>query len=312
MLELRHLRCFIGIAQERTITQAAASLHISQPALSRTLQELEEELGQPLIIRGKPLTLTAKGELLRERAQTLLELFEHIKIEVGSPENELSGTITIAAGESPAVSFLAECLKQLKARAPKISFALKSGNENFVTAALDSGIADFGILIASPQAARYEHLILPQRDSWGLLIPQELSLSSKKQIEAVDLTNLPLIVSSQSLHNNEFSGWLGACKDKLKVVGTYNLPYNGYVFAKENRCAMLSLLNLVQLTPHDALVERPLYPPLDAQLHLVWRSGIYTSALCSAFLSVIKEQLTRGLNLRANYTLNEHMQIEQR
>lgn len=295
MIELRHLRCFLGIAKERTISQAAASLYISQPALSRTLQELEDELGQQLIVRAKPLRLTPKGELLRERAQTIVDLMDKLKQEVGVDSGELVGTITIAAGESPAVSFLAHCFHRLKQRAPKINFDLKSGNENYVTRSLDSGIADFGILIASPQASRYEHLILPARDRWQVFIPAEMPLANKPRITADDLADLPIIISAQALDNNEFSGWLGPIKERLHLVGTYNLPYNGYVFARENRLAMLALDGLIQVQDGDGLVSRPLYPPLDAQLHLVWRSGVYSSDLCNAYLSEIRQSLSRGL-----------------
>ena len=194
MIELRHLRCFLGIARERTITRAAEALHISQPALSRTLQELEEDLGQQLIVRGKPLTLTAKGELLRQRAESMLDYFENFKQEISSEADELTGTITIAAGESPSVELLAAAFFKLKERWPRIRFALKSGNEFDVTTALNSGLADFGILIASPKAAEYYHLILPQRDPWVLWVPEEHALAQKERIEPQDFADLPVVI----------------------------------------------------------------------------------------------------------------------
>ena len=293
MIELRHLRCFLGTVRERTISSAAEKLHISQPALSRTLQELEEDLGQQLIVRGKPLTLTAKGELLRRRAYDLLELYEHLKAEINSAEQELCGTITLAIGESPALEFLASCMQELQQRWPKVSFSLKSGNEDDVAAALNAGLADFGILIASARAHEYEHLILPWADHWQIIVPEESPLSQLKSISAADLSNQPVICSAQSLQNNEFAGWLGAVKDKINLRGTYNLPYNAYIFARHSRVCMLSLEGLVRTQPGDGMKTLPLTPPLSAQLHLVWRTSVYTSPLCCAYLNMLRMRLDK-------------------
>ena len=295
MIELRHLRCFLGIARERTITRAAEALHISQPALSRTLQELEEDLGQQLIVRGKPLTLTAKGELLRQRAESMLDYFENFKQEISSEADELTGTITIAAGESPSVELLAAAFFKLKERWPRIRFALKSGNEFDVTTALNSGLADFGILIASPKAAEYYHLILPQRDPWVLWVPEEHALAQKERIEPQDFADLPVVLSAQSLHNNEFAGWLGPFKEKLLPAGYYSMPYHAYIFARQGRLPLLTLADLICPARADHYKALPLYPVLDAQLHLVWTSAVYASPLCRAFVQQVKMELTCGL-----------------
>ncbi|STQ93803.1 Ben and cat operon transcriptional regulator [Janthinobacterium lividum] len=62
-MELRHLRYFVAVAEERNFTRAAARLHIAQPPLSRQMQQLEETLGVALIEKGsRPLRLTEAGE----------------------------------------------------------------------------------------------------------------------------------------------------------------------------------------------------------------------------------------------------------
>lgn len=293
LIELRHLRCFMGIARERTITRAAEALHISQPALSRTLQELEEELGQPLINRRKPLTLTPKGELLLKRTTDLLDFFEHMCTEVSAAEEELDGTITIAAGESPAVDFLATCFFKLQQRHPKISFSIVSGNEDTVTDALSSGMCDFGVFIGSPKSLEYERLHLPHFDTWGIIVPASHPLAAKSAVTAEDFAGLNLILSNQAWRNNEFTGWLGRMRDKVQVTGSYNLPYNGYVFAKNHGCPMLALEDLVQINEGDNMRFIPLTPRLRVDTTLVWQSAVYSSPLSQAFLNMVKDNLPR-------------------
>jgi len=71
-MELRHLRYFHELAQTLNFTRAAERLHIAQPPLSRQIQQLEEEVGVPLLERGRPLRLTEAGRYFHEHSSALL------------------------------------------------------------------------------------------------------------------------------------------------------------------------------------------------------------------------------------------------
>ncbi|MFF7773811.1 LysR family transcriptional regulator [Streptomyces tanashiensis] len=76
-IELRHLRCFLAIAEEASLTRAAARLHLTQPAVSRTLAALEQHLGARLVDRSTHhLALTAEGRAFQDRAAAALAAFE--------------------------------------------------------------------------------------------------------------------------------------------------------------------------------------------------------------------------------------------
>ena len=99
-MEYRILKYFLTVAREENITRAADILHISQPALSRQMMQLEEELGAQLFVRGRhSTTLTEDGMLLRRRAQEIVELTEKTEREFLTGKEEIGGTISIGSGE---------------------------------------------------------------------------------------------------------------------------------------------------------------------------------------------------------------------
>ena len=100
-MELRVLHYFLAIAREENMTRAAQMLHISQPALSRQMMQLEAELGVKLFTRSNHnIVLTEDGLLLKRRAQELLSLADKTKRDFLHRDTELAGEITIGSGES--------------------------------------------------------------------------------------------------------------------------------------------------------------------------------------------------------------------
>ena len=81
-MEFRVLRYFLTVAREGSITAAANSLHLTQPTLSRQLQDLEKELGQKLFVRGKyKVSLTPEGMMLRKRAEEIVDMVDKTESE---------------------------------------------------------------------------------------------------------------------------------------------------------------------------------------------------------------------------------------
>ena len=89
-MDLRVLHYFLAVAREQSITAAAESLHVSQPALSTQLKVLEEELGKRLLIRGtkgsRKVILTEEGMILRKRAEEILSLVQRTEKEISSSD----------------------------------------------------------------------------------------------------------------------------------------------------------------------------------------------------------------------------------
>ena len=265
-MNIRVIRYFIATVRAQSISAAAEQLYVTQPTLSRQFMELEEELGHKLFERSnRKIKLTPKGELFYARALEIVDLFDRTKAEV-SAEDEVVGSINIAAGETPVIRFLARAIRRFHEQAPKVQCNFVSGSELDISSGLHNGTTDIGIFIGTVDLSDYNYIKLPEKDIWGLLTPIDGPLADKEFITVNDIVKVPLLCSRQALNNNEFNGWLGQSADKLNIVGTFNLIYNAALLAEEGFGHVLALKDIYTPTQNSILRHIPLSPRLEADV----------------------------------------------
>ena len=120
-MELRHLRYFIGIIENEGYREASRVLHVAQPALSQTVIDLEEEIGTPLLVRGrKTITLTPAGKAFLKEAKSTLRQAERAVNAARRAAKELHGSLSIGFIPGTAQHFLPELIKTFKESHPNI------------------------------------------------------------------------------------------------------------------------------------------------------------------------------------------------
>lgn len=120
-MEIRLLETFLTIVEEGTISQAAVKLHISQPALSRQLRELEKSVGTQLLIRSnKQVQLTPAGRTLRTRAQDILSMVHTTQEELAHPPRNIHGQLRIGAAESSSFGLIAKVIAEIQQDHPPV------------------------------------------------------------------------------------------------------------------------------------------------------------------------------------------------
>lgn len=290
-MELRVLRYFLAVAREESISGAAKALYVTQPTLSRQMMELEEELGKTLFLRGKrKILLTEEGLFLRKRAQEIVALVEKTESEFQGAEDNISGDVYIGGGETDAMRLVARAAQRLREAYPHISCHLFSGNAESVTERLDKGLVDFGLFIGSTALSKYDFIRLPLVDTWGVLMRKDSPFAKKSCLAPADLPLLPLICSNQALVENEISGWMGDCHDKLNIVGTYNLLYNASLMVQEGMGYALCLDKIIS-TAGSPLCFRPLKPQLDVGLAVAWKKHQVFSRAAAKFLEYLQAEI---------------------
>lgn len=291
-MEFRQLRYFLAVAQEQNVTRAAEKLYISQPSLSKQMQNLEQELGQPLFLHtGKKFALTETGMLLKKRAEEMLELYEKTQTELSAPCEEICGDVRIGGGESHAVRTVMRAAKALQDAFPKITFRFYSGDAGDVSEKLEKGILDFGIMVDLSDIRAYNALRLPLSDRWGVLMRRDDTLAQKREITPQDLCGIPLICSRQSVQNNgTVWKWLADVPQK-NIRAEYNLIYNASLMVEEGIGCAVCLEKLIHTSDDSGLCFRPLSPAVETNLDFVWKKNAVFSAASQAFLDTLRKIL---------------------
>lgn len=144
-MELRHLRYFLAVAEERNITRAAEKLHIAQPPLSRQIQQLEDLLGVTLFVRGsRPLELTDAGHHFRKHAEQLITLSKNL-IASTRDIGKVEAKFTLAFVGSTLYGLLPEVIRRFKHAHPQVNLSLVEMTTLEQMHALKEGDIDVGV-----------------------------------------------------------------------------------------------------------------------------------------------------------------------
>lgn len=292
-MELRVLQYFLAVAREQSIVRAAQSLHLSQPTLSTQIKAMEEELGKQLLIRGtkgsRKVTLTEEGMILRKRAEEILNLVQKTEREITLSDQVIVGDVTIGAGETDAVRFIAKAAKELYKTYPGIHYHVSSGNSEFVLDQLDKGLIDFGIVFGAVDPAKYNSIALPYKDTWGVLMRKDSPLAAKETISPEDLWDKPLIVSIQDNTHGTLAAWMKREISELEIVATYNLLFNASLMVEEGLGYAIGFDKIINTSGDSSLCFRPLFPKREDGMSIIWKKYQIFSKASEKFMMKIKE-----------------------
>ena len=289
-MNIRVLRYFIEIVREGNISSAAHRLHISQPALSRQIMDLETTLGVTLFERGhRQIKLTQEGYYLYERAQEITALVDKTTYHLQST-SVVSGTLDIGAGESSALMPLMDVLAQILRYYPEVRVNLTSGDSTAIRQQVGQGSLEFGVVMGHENLLNYNSLTLPAQNRWGILMRRTEPLAAKPVITPGDLLGLSLLTSVQSRVQDTFRDWAGDLINKYNFVGNYNLLYNAELLVKAGAGMALAYDGIANVYDQD-LVFRPLAPALTDANILIWNKDHQLPNVAQLFLRLLRERI---------------------
>lgn len=193
-LNLRHLELFLEAAQDLHFSNTAQRLGIAQPAMSRAIRSLEQELGVPLFARNsRKVELTAAGRLLQVESQEGLDqLVRAVRSARAAARGEY-GVLRIGYMDFALEGVFPEILKEFRSRHPGISVVAKASYTEQIEADLRARRIDVGFLMGPVEDPKLAHLPV-QNDAFVVVFPDTHPLSRKAKIRLTDLAGEPLIM----------------------------------------------------------------------------------------------------------------------
>lgn len=195
-MELDQLRHFLKVAEYSNFTRAAEDISLSQPALSRSVGRLEEELGQPLFERQtRSVSLTDAGHLLLERARQILLLVDDTKSLFH--DDGKTGRIRVASIPTIAPYFLPERLKRFHRNFPGANVVVHEDTTENLLKKLNDGLVDV-MIAALPIEAKYLQIEKLFDEELLLVAAKENPLAKKKSIHLHDIESLPFVLLGEA------------------------------------------------------------------------------------------------------------------
>ena len=282
-MEVDQLRYFLRVAGRSNFTRAAEDLGISQPALSRSIQKLEEELGQPVFERkARSVSLTEAGVLLQSRAQQVLTIIEDTKAEI--TDDGQSGRVRVGAIPTIAPYFLPNLLRQFSSEFPNSSLIVQENTTDSLLKSCTQGEIDLAIL-ALPVPTKYLEVEELFEEELLLVLPPEHPLVEKLKIRLSDVEPLPFVLLDEAhcLSDNIVSFCRQRSFQPVAVERTSQLTMVQELVSLSHGVSMIPAMARV-LDQSDRRVYRSLTGRKPARkIAVVWNPYRFQSRLLEAF-----------------------------
>jgi DNA-binding transcriptional LysR family regulator len=193
-MELRHLRYFVAVADERNFTRAAERLCIAQPPLSRQIQQLEEELGVVLIEKGtRPLQLTEAGRFFHVHAQELLAKAAELK-SMTQRVGKIERTLSIGFVASTLYGLLPEIVQRFRTRYATVEVSFHEMTTMQQIQALKDGVIDVGFGRVKHEDPNIRRIVLREERLIVALPASHPRAAATDPVKLVDLQQECLII----------------------------------------------------------------------------------------------------------------------
>jgi len=293
-IDIRALRYFVETARLRSFTQAATSLFVTQSTISKMVRQLEDEVGQPLLIReGKTVRLTDVGRVVYDRGQEALGVVHRLTLEVADLSSLGRGQLTV--GIPPMVNlFFSPAVSAFRKRYPNLELSLAEHGGHLVEQMVASGAlevgatvlpVDSGLELATQTFAKYPiWAVGPRKAPWA----------RGKTVSLAALSDEPLVLLTEefSLTHKLRQAFLEARIEPRVVAQSGHWDFLASMAAAGLGTTFLPQPFLARLQDRENLaVARLTEPDMDWALAHAWLPGRYLSHAARAWLAVCEEVL---------------------
>jgi DNA-binding transcriptional LysR family regulator len=212
MLDFR-LTVFYTVAKRLNFTKAAAELFVTQPAVTKHIQELESQFGTALFDRrGNQVSLTAAGSLLLRHAETIMGTYRQLEFDMNALKGEPGGTLRLGASTTVAQYVIPPVLARFHEQSAEVSISLLNGNTQQIEQALLNNDIDLGLVEGRTHHSdiRYTSFV---KDELVLVCRPDHPLAGRDEITLDELRSIPILLRERG------SGSLEVVEHALRSAG---------------------------------------------------------------------------------------------
>ncbi|MBS4214203.1 LysR family transcriptional regulator [Neobacillus rhizophilus] len=289
-MDIKQLRYFIAIAEEKNITAAAARLHMSQPPLSMQLKQLEEELGVKLIERnGKGMELTDKGNVLYKHALLLVNSIQEIKNELQETEDGKRGVLSVGINTLSVTGF-SEMLQSFHKKYPLVPLKIVQNDSPRLAGMVKSRAIEIAFvrLAIDHRGLTYHHLI---NENFVFVSSKKIQAN---MISLKEISHMPLIIPSSEglgIYNTIFEAF---SRQKLQpiIIGECSDMHVLMEMVKGGMGVTIVPKSVLEVYGNSGLYSTPIRDAnLISSLGVIWLENHFVSASAKNFIKLVNEYL---------------------
>lgn len=291
-MRLEQLYYLVEIYQAKTISLAAERAHISQPALSASISKLEDELGVLLLKRtNQGVYPTEIGQTIIEKAKEIIDNIEEIKTIAKNNTVELNGNISMAVDPGANITFMPDTLTNFKYNHPKVNILLKVGESNNILRDIQSGRADFGIILKTDELMKAKDINQRElfTDELVLIAGKNSPIANKKSVTLEEAIAQPIVLyNTEYVTNCGVSGVLRKYGDINVLFRVDNLEMLEKILLQSDCVAFIPKFMADEYVKFSEIVSVSISDiPLDITITIIWSNRHH--------LSMVEKELIRSI-----------------
>ncbi len=289
-MDVRNLSAFVEVVRRGGFSRASETLHLTQSAVSKAVKAIEEELGQPLLVRlGRRVTLTDAGRVVLDRAQAVLSMLHSIEEEVAEVGAVRRGHLRLGIPPMVGAAFFPPVLSDFRAAYPGVVLELREEGARSVEALVIDGEIEAGATVLPTDRSVFEALPL-MRDVLRAVVHPKSPLARRRSVALRDLERVPFVLYREdfALHGHI----LDACRREgfsPKVAAeSSQWDFMAALVAADVGVALLPRTICLRLDSTQVKVLPLVNPELRWDLALIWKEGRHLPPAARAFIEVVR------------------------
>ena len=203
-MDIPSLQAFIAVARNESFSKASEQLFVTQPAISKRVAALEEELGTQLFNRiARQISLTEAGKQLLPKAQELVHQAEDMQRYASNLNDDISGNLSIAISHHIGLHRMPPILKEFNLRHPKVRLDIRFEDSDQAFNAVEHGDIEFAVITLPNELP--EKLIKETiwHDELNIMVGLEHPLSQQKRVSLNELVNYPCVLPDKETETHK-------------------------------------------------------------------------------------------------------------